>query len=155
MKHTQPFRDHTIGVRHGPVDKLMVPGAVCQLDGGAFWGAKGTFLSTGICRLEGAYSVNWAWAASAALGRSSAQGRASRSSLGSGPSLTSFWPLHWPRVSEFLYASEPLYAATQQTHWKNQENYFARLGATCCVESCTTYKMPAVSSSIVDACNSC
>ena len=108
VTHTQPFRDHTIGVRHGPVDKLMVPGAVCQLDGGAFWGAKGTFLSTGICRLEGAYSVNWAWAASAALGRSSAQGRASRSSLGSVPSLISFWPLHGLRVSESLYAAEPL-----------------------------------------------
>ena len=31
MKHTQLLRDQTRGLRHGPVGKLLGPGAICQL----------------------------------------------------------------------------------------------------------------------------
>ena len=33
MQHVQLLRDQTIGLRHGPVDKLHVPCAICQLEG--------------------------------------------------------------------------------------------------------------------------
>ena len=48
-----------MGLRRVPVDKLMAPGATCQLEWVHSLARKGRNLSTGMCRLEGAYSVHW------------------------------------------------------------------------------------------------
>ena len=48
-----------MGLRPVPVDKLMAPGATCHLEWVHSVARKGRFLSTGSCRPEGAYSVNW------------------------------------------------------------------------------------------------
>ena len=46
-------RNQTMGSCRGPVDKLRVPGAICQLEGVHSGARKKTFLSTGMCQQEG------------------------------------------------------------------------------------------------------
>ena len=48
-----------MGLRRVPVAKLMAPGATCQLEWVHSLARKGRNLSTGMCRLEGAYRVHW------------------------------------------------------------------------------------------------
>ena len=114
-----------MGLRRVPVDKLMAPGATCQLEWVHSLARKGRNLSTGMCRLEGAYSVHWDVLddeeGEQEYNDELGQGCATLSVIGRGsdPSwatsvghfcgfawVTSFWPLHVPRVSESLYASE-------------------------------------------------